>query len=158
MCEAKRSFLMLDFVGNSEHFNEGYVPPKEEPLDPELGRSHRGRGGTLVPTVVATDSWIWLEWFDVAPGWEALGLEDLVGEANAMGLIMVHPTYENAGDGAPRKNLLPTEKSIPVQPIEFEAINCPLQWSSSTRIERDAWTLQSRFRLNLQRYICSGAF
>jgi len=30
--------------------------------------------------VVATDSWIWREWFDVAPGGEAVDLEDLAGE------------------------------------------------------------------------------
>ncbi|MCK4950033.1 MAG: hypothetical protein KAS60_08110, partial [Thermoplasmata archaeon] len=46
LCAGKRSFLMLDFVGNSVRFNEGYVPPKEEPLDPELGGSHRRGGGT----------------------------------------------------------------------------------------------------------------
>ncbi|MFQ6107891.1 MAG: hypothetical protein ACE5QF_09980, partial [Thermoplasmata archaeon] len=62
---------MLDFVGNSERFNEGYVPPKE-PLEPELGAPYRGNGGTLVPTVEATDAWIWREWFDVAPGGEAV--------------------------------------------------------------------------------------
>ncbi|MEE9507141.1 MAG: helicase-related protein [Thermoplasmata archaeon] len=56
LCAGKRSFLMLDFVGNSVRFNEGYVPPKELHLDPELGGSHRRRGGTFVPTVVATDS------------------------------------------------------------------------------------------------------
>ena len=75
-----RSFLMLDFVGNSERFNEGYVPPKELPLDPRMGGSHRRGGGTFVPTVVATDSRIWREWFDVAPGSEAVDLGDLVGE------------------------------------------------------------------------------
>ncbi len=56
LCAGKRSLLMLDFVGNSERFNEGYVPPKELPLDPEMGGSHRRGGGTFVPTVVATDS------------------------------------------------------------------------------------------------------
>ncbi|MCK4367624.1 MAG: hypothetical protein KAW84_06725 [Thermoplasmata archaeon] len=71
---------MLDFVGNSERFNEGYVPPKELPLDPEMGGSHRRLGGTFVPTVEATDSWIWREWFDVELGGEAVDLEDLVGE------------------------------------------------------------------------------
>ncbi|MEE9490624.1 MAG: hypothetical protein V3V91_09335 [Thermoplasmata archaeon] len=71
---------MLDFVGNSERFNEGYVPPKELPLDPRMGGSHRRGGGTFVPTVVATDSWIWREWFDVEPGGEAVDLEDLTGE------------------------------------------------------------------------------
>ncbi|MCJ2563094.1 MAG: DEAD/DEAH box helicase family protein [Candidatus Thermoplasmatota archaeon] len=80
LCAGKRSFLMLDFVGNSERFNEGYVPPKELPLDPRMGGSHRKGGGTFVPTVVATDSWIWREWFDVAPGGEAVDLGDLAGE------------------------------------------------------------------------------
>ena len=80
LCAGKRSFLMLDFAGNSERFNEGYVPPKEPPLDPELGGSHHRGGGTFVPTVEATDSWIWREWFDVAPGREAVDLEDLAGE------------------------------------------------------------------------------
>jgi hypothetical protein len=63
-------------VGNSERFNERYVPPKEQPLDPEMGGSHRRRGGTFVPTVVATDSWIWREWFNIEPGGEAVDLED----------------------------------------------------------------------------------
>ena len=44
---------MLDFVGNSVRFNEGYVPPKEDPLDPEMGGSRRRGGGIFVPTVVA---------------------------------------------------------------------------------------------------------
>ncbi|MCJ2563290.1 MAG: hypothetical protein LN417_04285 [Candidatus Thermoplasmatota archaeon] len=45
LCAGKLSFLLLDFVGNSVRFNKGYVPPKEEPLDPEMGGSHRGRSG-----------------------------------------------------------------------------------------------------------------
>jgi hypothetical protein len=72
---------MLDFVGNSERFNEGYVPPRELPFDPELGGSHRREGGTFVPTVVATDSWIWREWAHVVPGREAVDLGDLAGES-----------------------------------------------------------------------------
>ena len=58
----------------------GIRPPKEEPLDPELGGSHRRLGGTFVPTVEATDSWIWREWLDIEPGGEAVDVGDLAGE------------------------------------------------------------------------------
>ncbi|MCK4456713.1 MAG: hypothetical protein KAW39_03135 [Thermoplasmata archaeon] len=53
---------------------------QELPLDPRMGGSHRRGGGTFVPTVVATDSWIWREWFNVEPGGEAVDLGDLAGE------------------------------------------------------------------------------
>ena len=48
-----------------------------------------------------TDSWIWREWFDVAPGGEAVDLEDLARDAEKIGfgVIKAHPTYERMESG-----------------------------------------------------------
>jgi len=100
LCAGKQSFLMLDFVGNSERFNEAYKPPKE-PLDPVLGASYRGRGMTFVPVADAMDAWIWREWLDIGPGEEAVDLWELTPEIEKFGLVQDKgpPTYEGVEIG-----------------------------------------------------------
>ncbi|MFQ6127782.1 MAG: helicase-related protein [Thermoplasmata archaeon] len=79
LCDGKESFLMLDFVGNSEYLNEGYAFSRGYATEYE-GNVHEldEHMQRKVQTSSEKDAWIRRGWLDVEPGGEAVDLKDLL--------------------------------------------------------------------------------
>ncbi|MCJ2556916.1 MAG: hypothetical protein LN415_07415 [Candidatus Thermoplasmatota archaeon] len=78
---------MLDFVGNSEFFNEGFGY-SEGALAVD-GEEHGLHSRAEMQTLEGEDAWIWREWLDVEPGGEAVDSRDsVVGVSKAQSLTV----------------------------------------------------------------------
>lgn len=95
---------MLDFVGNSEQFNEGFERSVKRASTAEEGgkkQDERAEREQEIQTAENKDAWIWREWLEIEPGGEVVDLNDMAPEIEkiGLGLIKAHPTYERIESG-----------------------------------------------------------